>query len=154
VQVREELREALELDPSNPQVLWRIAYGHVLRLKYLCPDIYDLPAALRYARIAVEKLPTSEYSRRTLAIALFRTSAYAEAIERHKTVLPNFAGHALDKFFLAMDYWCLGRKEKARVFFDEAVAWMDEHAPKSPELRLVRDEAATLLGRPTAPAKR
>ena len=51
-----------------------------------------------------------------------------------------------DTYFLAMGYWQLNEKEKAREFYDRAVRWMEKNQPRNDELRGFRSEAAELLG--------
>ena len=55
-------------------------------------------------------------------------------------------GNAFQWFFLAMAHWRLGEKDRARQWYDRAVAWMDRHAPNDGNLRSFRAEAAELLG--------
>jgi hypothetical protein len=54
-------------------------------------------------------------------------------------------GDAAQWFFLAMAYWKLGEKDKARAWYDRAAAWMDKHHPNSGDLRRFRAEAAQVL---------
>jgi hypothetical protein len=51
------------------------------------------------------------------------------------------------RFFIAMAYWQLGDKEKARHYFDEGVAWFESN-PFKPghEKYSVRSEAEQLMG--------
>jgi tetratricopeptide (TPR) repeat protein len=49
-------------------------------------------------------------------------------------------------FFLAMSLWQLGEKDKARVAYDEALAWMQANAPDDKQILGFRDEARALLG--------
>jgi tetratricopeptide (TPR) repeat protein len=55
-------------------------------------------------------------------------------------------GDSFDWFFLAMAHWQLGEKEQARKWYDQAVQWMQKHAPQDADLKHFRAEAATLLG--------
>jgi hypothetical protein len=55
-------------------------------------------------------------------------------------------GDSTDFFFLAMAHWQLGEKDKARAWYDQAVAWMDKNRPQDAELKRFRAEAAALLG--------
>jgi hypothetical protein len=45
-----------------------------------------------------------------------------------------------------MAHWQLGEKDKARAWYDRAVAWMDKNQPQNGELKGFRAEAAALLG--------
>jgi len=55
---------------------------------------------------------------------------------------------ASDWFFLAMEHWHKGDKDEARKWFDKAVAWTKEKAPKNDKLRGFWKEAAELPGLP------
>jgi hypothetical protein len=55
-------------------------------------------------------------------------------------------GDANDWFFLAMTYWQMGEKTKARTWYDRAIAWTDKHQPKNEELLRFHAEAETLMG--------
>ena len=50
------------------------------------------------------------------------------------------------RFFLAMAYWQLGEKDKARLTYEDAVQWMDQNQPDNDYQRRFRAEAAELLG--------
>ena len=58
------------------------------------------------------------------------------------------AGHAVDWFFMSMTLWQKGEKDKARAWFDKAVAGTKEKDPKNAALRRFWSEAAELLGQP------
>ncbi len=45
-----------------------------------------------------------------------------------------------------MALWQLGEKAEARAHFERAAAVMDEDAPGAPDLPLLREESARLLG--------
>jgi hypothetical protein len=55
-------------------------------------------------------------------------------------------GDSFDWFFRAMASWQLGERDKARVWYEQAVRWMQQKAPDDRELRRFRTEAASLLG--------
>jgi hypothetical protein len=63
-----------------------------------------------------------------------------------KSVQLRKGGDSFDFFFLAMAHWQLNDKDKAREWYDQAVAWMDKNAPQNEELKRFRAEAAALLG--------
>jgi tetratricopeptide (TPR) repeat protein len=56
-----------------------------------------------------------------------------------------------DRFFLAMTFWQLEKKEDARKAYDAAVSLMKRYRPKDEELLRFREEAAHLLGIATDP---
>ena len=59
----------------------------------------------------------------------------------------RFESDGLDGFVLAMAYWRAGDKDKAARWYDRTAAWMEKHQPDRRDLRLIRAEAAALLGR-------
>jgi hypothetical protein len=61
-----------------------------------------------------------------------------------KSVQLGKGGDNFDFFFLAMAHWQLN--DKARAWYDQAVAWMDKNIPKNEELKRFRAEATALLG--------
>jgi WD40 repeat protein len=100
----------------------------------------------------------------TLGVAYYRAgnwkaaTATLELLIAHRFYVPS------TRFFLAMAYWQLGAKEKARQMYNQAVLWMEKHQQKArqepiqgwwsmeqykqqaEELRRFRAEAAALLG--------
>lgn len=63
-----------------------------------------------------------------------------------KSVQLSKGGDSSDFFFLAMAHWQLNEKDKARAWYEQAVAWMDKHKPQDQELKRFRDETTALLG--------
>ena len=59
--------------------------------------------------------------------------------------LPPDKQESVNTFFLAMAQWQVGEKDKARVWYDKAVEWMEKNQPKNEELRRFRAEASELL---------
>jgi hypothetical protein len=55
-------------------------------------------------------------------------------------------GSSFDLFFLAMGHWQRDEKDKARVWYDQAVTRMDKNSPQNEELKRFRAEATALLG--------
>jgi tetratricopeptide (TPR) repeat protein len=84
----------------------------------------------------------------TLGVACYRARHWKKAIEalNRSMELSKGDGESFDTFFLAMAYWQLGEKEKARQFYDRAVQWMNKNSPGDEELPQFRAEAAELLG--------
>lgn len=125
----------------------------------ICPDqeLCDPQEAVKLAREAVAALPASgflqEYERwlywKTLGVSLYRigdwqaaTEALTKSIELHSLPL---RGDPVDRLFLAMAQWQLGKQEEARRLYGEAVEWMEANKPKDPELRRFSEEAARLI---------
>jgi Flp pilus assembly protein TadD len=79
-------------------------------------------------------------------VALLREGgprAAVEALEKFEEMKnDNTHNH---RFFLAMAYWQIGEKDRARQAYEQAVQWMDRNSPRNKELRRFRAEAAELL---------
>src|SRR5207247_1141032 len=100
------------------------------------------------AKQAVEREPKEGTYWNTLGAAHYRAGDWQAAIAAlDKSMELRQGGDSFDWFFLAMAHWRLGGKEKARKWYDQAVAWMDKNKPHHGELRRFRAEAAELLGR-------
>jgi hypothetical protein len=84
-----------------------------------------------------------------LGVARYRNGNWKSAIEAlMKSAQLRNGGDSFDFFFLAMAQWQLKEKDKARTWYDQAVAWMDKNNPQDEDLKRFRAEAATLLGLP------
>jgi tetratricopeptide (TPR) repeat protein len=117
------------------------------------PQLRDPTRAVELARRAVETAPRANRWN-TLGVALYRSGdwkAAIEALEKAEALDPD-NDIASNGFFLAMAHWQLGRKDRARTWYDWAVAWMDKNRPRDVELIQFRAEAAALLGRADLPA--
>jgi Flp pilus assembly protein TadD len=85
----------------------------------------------------------------TLGVAQYRNGDCKAAIEAlNKSVQLSKEGdsNSFDFFFLAMAHWQQGEKDKARAWYEKAVAWMDKNRPQDEELKRFRSEAMALLG--------
>ncbi|APW64287.1 serine/threonine-protein kinase [Paludisphaera borealis] len=112
----------------------------------------DDPAlAQTLARRAVELAPESGMARQSLGWALYRTGDWKGCVESFKK-----DGEKATDFFLAMAYWRLGDKAKAREVFDRSSTWLvgyEQRWTRNPNVypipsmqRRVRAEAAALMG--------
>jgi tetratricopeptide (TPR) repeat protein len=114
-----------------------------------CPNLKlrDPEQAVAHALKAVELAPDYADAWTTLGVSQYRKGDWDAAIEalRKSTQLAN-GGNSRHFFFLAMAHWKLNEKEKARTWYDRAVAWMDKNSPQDEELKRFRDEATALLG--------
>lgn len=63
---------------------------------------------------------------------------------KKSTVLSNGRDGAFDWFFLAMNRWQMGQKDKARKCYDQAVQWIVKNMPNDEDLVHFRAEAADL----------
>ncbi len=136
-------RTALELHPGNAcshnDLAWILVTGPH-------PKLHDPTEGVKLARKAVELGPREGAFWNTLGAASYRAGNWKEAIAAlEKAMLLRNGGDSLDWFFLAMAHWQRGDKEKARQWFEQAVAWMEKNQPKNQELRRFRAEAAELM---------
>jgi WD40 repeat protein/tetratricopeptide (TPR) repeat protein len=118
--------------PTLNQWAWQLATW---------PDVKnrDPQAAVVFAEAAVEAAPSSLTYRNTLGAAYYRAGLWDEAIE-------VMGKGSWDFFFLAMAHWQRGEQEKAQMWYNRAVEWMEKHAPENKQLRRFRTEATALLG--------
>jgi tetratricopeptide (TPR) repeat protein len=145
------LRKAIELDPKHApaysnlrkalkDLAWALATDPV-------PARRDPRRAVSVAREAVEMSPQEGDYHNTLGVALYRAERWKEAVATlEKSMELRKGGDSNDWFFLAMAHWKLGKKEKAREWYDRAVQWMDKNQRKNEQVRRFRAEAADLLG--------
>ncbi len=139
-------REALRLNPNFPNIPNNLAWAMALTPDRP-PRDYDEAGALARKVIDLEPERGSNYN--TLALAEYRRGRWDDAIAASEQSIKLIKGvDASNWFFLAMAHARKGEKAKAMTWFDKAVAWTKEKAPKDPELLRFWPEAARLLGRP------
>jgi tetratricopeptide (TPR) repeat protein len=108
--------------------------------------VRDPLLALSLASKATEAHPECGTYWNTLGAVQYRTGDYTAAITTLDHVMTlGAAGTAFDHFFLAMAHAQLGNRERAQHYFEEAMLWMELHAPRHTELLRLRQEAAALL---------
>jgi tetratricopeptide (TPR) repeat protein len=137
-------REAIRLKPD-----YAAAHNNLAWLRATCPNVTyrDPREALSHAKTLIKLAPGDGGAWNTLGVAQYCNGEWKAAIEAlTKSIRLHKGGESLDFFFLAMAYWQLGDKEKARTRYDQAVAWMDKNKPQDKELSRLRAEAAALLG--------
>jgi len=141
-----EYRTVLRLLPND-------AYAHNILAwalaTHLNPNRRQPAEALEHARKAVALAPKDGNFHNTLALAEYRAGHWAESRAASERAIELIKGaDASNWFFLAMALWQQGENDRARTFFDKAVAWARKYAPKNAELIQFWREAAGLLGRP------
>jgi tetratricopeptide (TPR) repeat protein len=137
-------RAAIRLKPDYGEFHNGLAWALVLSPKRLQRE-YD--EGLVHARKAVEQAPQHGGFANTLALAEYRLGHWAESIAAAKRSIELLKDvDASNWFFLAMAHGQKGNKDEARKWFDKAVAWTKEKAPKNDEFRQFWREAAELLG--------
>ena len=131
-------------------------FNELARALATCPaeQLRDPQEAVKLAKKAVDLAPLDWHYRNTLGVALYRAGEWQDAVK----ALERSMGLAsedivIDWLFLAMAHQRLGNREKARQWYDRAVADMDKSAMMDTSRRLFRQEAAALLGLPAAAAK-
>jgi WD40 repeat protein/tetratricopeptide (TPR) repeat protein len=112
--------------------------------------------ALEHARNAVTRESKNASYWNTLALAEYRSGHWVESqAASERSMGLSQGGNGSDWFFMAMALWQKGEKDKARMWFDKAVAWTREKGTRDTELTQFWEEAAELLcraapGAPTA----
>jgi hypothetical protein len=149
VDVNEDLTDAATLENLN-NVAWALA---------TCPDatLRDPQRAVKLAIRAVDGAPESPYYLNTLGTARFRAEDWNGAIaDLEKSIdlfQPDDPRNAYNGFVLAMAYWKIEEKDRAREWFDKAVIWMDKGQKENAQMQRFQAEAATLLGIAGPPPK-
>ena len=141
-----EYRTVLRLLPDD-------AYAHNILAWALAthsnPNRRQPAEALDHARKAVALAPKDGNFHNTLALAEYRAGHWAESRAASERAIELIKGvDASNWFFLAMALRQQGENDRARTFFDKAVAWTRKYAPKNAELLQFWREAAELLGQP------
>jgi tetratricopeptide (TPR) repeat protein len=135
--------EVVRLVGENPAALRGAAWQLANRPG---PPLQDLAPALALAAKLLKKRPAEPTSWKILGVAEYRAGHWQAALTAlEKSVPPGKAATCDGAFFLAMANWRVGKKDKARRWYDAAVGWMDKNAPRDEELRRLRAEAGGLL---------
>jgi WD40 repeat protein len=144
--LRAEVISLVEGLPEEPEYLqWRSRIA-VSRIDDAEAD-YQLAA--RQAEAACRADPASRNYRTTLGMAQYRLGKFKK--ERYLEALGTLTrcdqSDPTTLVFLAMVHWQLGETDKARAWFDKAVAWLDQGKQKDDaDVKRFRAEAAELLG--------
>jgi serine/threonine protein kinase/Tfp pilus assembly protein PilF len=139
-----QFRKAFEQEPdsalANNNLAWFLATCSE-------PKLRDADRAVELARRAVELAPGNGSFWNTLGVAHYRAAHWRDSKEALEKSLQLSRGNAegFNTIFLAMDHWQLGEPELAQQRYQQAVAWMQQHAPRDAELRRFRAEAEQLL---------
>jgi serine/threonine protein kinase/Flp pilus assembly protein TadD len=136
-------KTAVEIDPRRTDV-----HGNLAWVLATAPDPKwrDLQAAVAHARAAKDLAPNSPNNWSNLGVALLRIGDAAAAVEALETADRMLrSGDHPHRFFLAMAYWQVGEKEKARTAYEQGGRWMDKNQPANEEQRRFRAEANAVL---------
>ncbi len=145
-------RKVAKLAPTNAGTLNNLAWGFATSADL---NARNASLAVELAKKAIELDPTNIFLPNTLGVAHYCEGNWQDAIEwLMKSMELRNGGDSNDWFFLAMAHQQLGHKEEARKWLDQAVDWMEKHAPQNEELLRFRAEAEDLLvGKPAVDAK-
>jgi tetratricopeptide (TPR) repeat protein len=140
-----KLRERLPQSPDS-MVAWlcnEFAW-ELVRDRRL--SVLEPAHAVRFARKAVERQPRHGNSCNTLGVALYRAGDWQAALDAlTRSMELRKGGDSFDWFFLAMAHRQLGYRDEARRWYERAVQWMGQHAPRNEELLRFRTETEELL---------
>ncbi|MBI1918116.1 MAG: tetratricopeptide repeat protein, partial [Planctomycetes bacterium] len=135
-------QKALAINPkytwAHTTLAWHLATAADLKLR-------DPQAAVAHARKAVDLEPKTPNHWSNLGVALLRAGDYKAAVETLEKADGMWKGDHQHCFFLAMAYWKIGDKDKARRAYEQGVQWMDKNQPNNEELRRFRAEAEKWL---------
>lgn len=127
------------------------AFNNLAWLLATCPDreIRSPALAVTHAHRALEIEPNNGNTWNTLGVAYFRLENWEESRSAlYRSMELRNEGDSFDWFFLSMIHARLGRKERAREWYDKAVLWSNRYRPGDEELFRFQTEAAQALGLP------
>jgi len=148
-------KTVIRLVPKSPGVLNQIAWPLVAT-----PDKdgnYPLAQqAVAWARRANGLAPDNGGLLNTLGVALYRAQQWQEAIDALQKSIEHGADTPHNWLFIAMAHWQLDQKDKAKQWYDKALAWQTANAANAKadaELQGFYAEAARLLKTELQPDK-
>ncbi|MBL3701555.1 tetratricopeptide repeat protein [Sulfitobacter sp. BDSS02] len=113
-----DFRQALELNPEQPQVLNYLGYSLVERQE-------NLEEALSMIERAVAARPDSGYIVDSLGWVLYRMGRYDEAVEHMEKAVELMAVDAVVNDHLGDVYWAVGRYREAEFQWRRALSFVD-----------------------------
>jgi tetratricopeptide (TPR) repeat protein len=151
--------EAARVEYTRTAELYQQALPHDIDGRFLnayawflvdCPDatLRDPARAVRLAERAVARNSAQTAYWHTLGVACYRAGDWAasrEALERARKL--SDGGGPWIWFFLAMAQRRQGEWAMARVWYDKAIRWMDEHTGPDESLLRYRAEADALFAK-------
>jgi tetratricopeptide (TPR) repeat protein len=114
-----DFRSALELNPSQPQVLNYLGYSLVEKQQ-------TLDVALEMIERAVSVRPDSGYIVDSLGWALYRMARYEEAVDHMERAVELMAVDPVVNDHLGDVYWAVGRYLEAEFQWRRALSFVDE----------------------------
>jgi tetratricopeptide (TPR) repeat protein len=128
-----------------------MALNNTAWLLATCPDpeLRDHADAVKHARRSIELEPNNGNYWNTLGVAYFRLGDWEEARNAlYRSMELRNEGDGFDWFFLSMIHAHLGRKERAREWYNKASQAMRPDRTDYAELYRFEAEAAAALGLP------
>jgi len=122
-----DFRQALELNPEQPQVLNYLGYS-------LVEKQIKLDEALGMIERAVAKQPNSGYIVDSLGWVLYRLGRYEEAVEHMERAAELMPVDPVVNDHLGDVLWAVGRKNEAEFQWKRALSFVDEEKP-SPDIK-------------------
>jgi len=111
------------------------------------PEVRNPGRAIELAKEAKNQAPRNPQYWRTLGVACYRAGDYQDAISSLREAnRRRQEGNPMDRFFLSMAEWQLGKETDARNSFEEAREMMEDKCPGKPETQETYQEACALLG--------
>jgi serine/threonine protein kinase/tetratricopeptide (TPR) repeat protein len=141
-----------KLGPEHPDTLNSMQNLASLLATASDVKLRDPPRAVELAKKVVALKPKQPGAWGALGSARYQTGDWKGASADLEKAIglrrPDDRGPNADEgFFLAMAYWKMGEKDKARQCFARTAQEMDKSAQKeTPRLKMIRAEAAELLG--------
>lgn len=117
-QAESDFRAALELNPSQPQVLNYLGYS-------LVEKQINLDEALEMIEDAVAASPDSGYIIDSLGWALYRLGRYEEAVPHMERAVELMAVDPVVNDHLGDVYWAVGRYREAEFQWSRALSFVD-----------------------------
>ena len=118
-QAESDFRAALELNPSQPQVLNYLGYS-------LVEKRIRLDEALEMIELAVAASPDSGYIIDSLGWALYRLGRYQEAVPHMERAVELMAVDPVVNDHLGDVYWAVGRYREAEFQWSRALSFIDQ----------------------------
>ena len=147
-----EFREAIRLRPEGT-----VAHTNLAFVTALDPgrSRQEYEEALVHARKGIEAEPKDGGCYIAVSLVEYRPGHLTESLAAgQQGMILSDGGNAFYWFVLAMVYSRTGDKDKAREWFEKAVAQAKSDAPDESDARRLWTEAAKLLGQPGPPAAR
>jgi tetratricopeptide (TPR) repeat protein len=142
------------LPAGHPEMLRTM--GNFAWLLVTTPDakVRDPKRGLELAQEMIGHAPEPGGNWTTVGAAYYQVGDYKSTIDAlEKRAPPTDEPHlCVNNLYLAMAYWQLGDKDKARQKYGQAAEWMEKNQTTDQDLLMPKAEAAQLLGLPPADA--